>query len=564
MGLTQAMLTGFTGIKSNQSMMDTIGDNVANVNTTAFKNQRTLFETLYYQTLRGGTAPSDTSGGTNPMQTGYGSTVASIQRSFNQGNIQDTGVKSDLAIDGRGFFILDAPNTDRVFTRDGSFRLDETHTLVTAHGARVQGFAADESGDIIPGVLSDLVIPLGMVREAVATTEVVLDGNLDANATRAGSAGVSISDPLMIAGGTPAGATTALTALVDEDDNPLFATGDVIVLRGAQKGQIDLPEARFVVGTDGTTLRDFAAFLENALAINTDPATGGSPGVTIAEGPDPAAGSLVITSNLGEPNAITLDAADIRNSTSGVLPFQFTNTPATGQGVSTGMIVYDSLGNPVEVRIRAVMESQDSTGTTWRFYVESPHDTDASAVLGSGTITFDQNGQFVSATETSIRIDRAGTGAVSPLQIHLDFTALTGLARGTSQPTLVMTRQDGYPAGELIDYSIDEDGVITGTFSNAQTRVFGQLAVATFANPEGLVALSKNTFVPGANSGEPMVLAPNTLGAGSVESGSLELSNVELAREFIGLVTAATGFSAASRVVRSADDMLQELLMLVR
>ena len=106
--------------------------------------------------------------------------------------------------------------------------------------------------------------------------------------------------------------------------------------------------------------------------------------------------------------------------------------------------------------------------------------------------------------------------------------------------------------------------MITGTFSNAQTRVFGQLAVATFANPEGLVALSKNTFVPGANSGEPMVLAPNTLGAGSVESGSLELSNVELAREFIGLVTAATGFSAASRVVRSADDMLQELLMLVR
>ena len=90
MGLTSAMLTGFTGIKSNQYLMDSIGDNVANVNTTAFKTQRTLFETLFYDTIQGGTAPSETSGGTNPMQTGHGSGLASIQRNFAQGSIQDT------------------------------------------------------------------------------------------------------------------------------------------------------------------------------------------------------------------------------------------------------------------------------------------------------------------------------------------------------------------------------------------------------------------------------------------------------------------------------------------
>jgi flagellar hook protein FlgE len=564
MGLTGAMLTGFTGIKSNQFMMDTIGDNVANVNTTAFKNQRALFETMYYQTLSGGTAPSDTSGGVNPMQIGYGSTLSTIQRNFGQGTIQDTGVKSDLALDGEGFFILDAPDGDRVFTRDGSFRLDERNTLVTGNGSRLLGYAADSNGDIIEGTLTELIIPLGTVREAVATTSVVMDGNLDADSDLAGSAGVVTSDPLVTAGGTPATATTALTALVDENDAPLFATGDVITIRGAQKGEIDMPEAQFVVGTDGSTLGDFAAFLETAFGINTDPATGGNPGVTVSAGPDPAAGSLVITSNLGMPNAITLDATDVRNSTTGALPFTFSNTPATGDGATTSMIVYDSLGNQVEMRIRVVMESQSDNGTVWRFYAESNDDNVGGSALGTGTITFDQNGQFVSATGTDVRLDQSNSGAATPMQIAIDFSALTGLARGTAEPQLVMTLQDGYPAGTLVDYSIDQDGIIAGTFSNAQTRVFGQVAVSVFANPEGLIAMSNNTFAPSPNSGEPAVTTANSLGAGSIESGSLELSNVELSREFIGLVTAATGFSAASRVVRSADDMLQELLLLVR
>ncbi len=564
MGLTSAMLTGFTGIKSNQYMMDTIGDNVANVNTTAFKNQRALFETLYYQTISGGSAPNDESGGVNPMQVGYGSTLSSIQRNHGQGNIQDTGIKSDLAIDGGGFFVLDDPAGDRVYTRDGSFRLDEAHTLVAGDGARVRGYAADANGDLVVGTLSDLVIPLGTVREAVATTQVHMDGNLDADSTLAGSAGVVTSDPLVTAGGTAATAGTALTALVDADGAPLFATGDVITISGAQKGEIDLPDIQFVVGSDGATLGDFASFLETAFGIQTDPATGGTPGVTVSGGPDPAAGSLVITSNLGLPNAISLDATDVRNSTSGALPFSFTNSPGTGEGATTSMVVYDSLGNQVEMRIRVVMESQSNNGTVWRFYAESNNDNVGGSALGTGTITFDQNGQLVSATGTNVRLDQNNSGAATPMQIALDFSALTGLARGTADPQLVMSRQDGYPAGTLVDYDIDQDGIITGTFSNAQSRVFGQVVVATFANPEGLTGLSHNTFVPSPNSGEAAIVTANTMGAGSIESGSLELSNVELSREFIGLVTAATGFSAASRVVRSADDMLQELLMLVR
>jgi flagellar hook protein FlgE len=127
-----------------------------------------------------------------------------------------------------------------------------------------------------------------------------------------------------------------------------------------------------------------------------------------------------------------------------------------------------------------------------------------------------------------------------------------------------MDSQDGRAPGTLIGYSVGKDGVITGTYDNDVEQVFGQVALATFTNPEGLVGLEDNTFAESANSGQAVVVAPQTLGAGRIEAGRLEQSNVDLPREFIGLITASTGFSAAGRVVRTADELLQELLMLVR
>jgi len=562
MGLTSAMLVGFTGIKSNQYAIDTIGDNVANVNTTAFKNQRALFETMFYRTLAGGTAPDDNQGGTNPLQIGYGSTLAAIQRNFTQGALQSTGVPADLGIEGQGFFILSSPGGDELYTRDGSFGLNAENVLVANDGSFVQGFAADEAGAIDATTLTNLTIPLGTTVPAEATTAASLDGNLDSGSSVASAASVATSEALSTAAG-PATGATALTDLVDVAGDPLFADGDVITISGVEKGGIELPESIFTVGADGTTLNDFATYLEEALLINTDPATGGTPGVTIGDGIAAPAGALVITSNLGEVNAISLEAADVRNTTSGVLPFAFTSTPAVGEGVTTSFLAYDSLGNPVELRIRMALESKDDTGTVWRFYAESADDTDG-GVVGTGTVSFDQLGRFASASGTDVSIALAGTGAVTPLTYTLDFSELTGVAGDKGKSTLVMTTQDGRPAGRLVEYGIDSEGVITGTFDNAATQVFGQVALATFTNPEGLIGLSDNAFTTGPNSGEAVVVAPRTEGAGKIQSAALEGSNVDLSREFIGLITASTGFSAAGRVVRTADDLLQELLLLAR
>ena len=161
MSLSSAMMVGFTGIKSNQVTVDTVGDNIANSNTTGFKGQRTLFETLLYRTLSEGEASGPTTGGTLPKQIGSGSTVASIQRDFQQGSLESTGFAQDLAVEGKGFFILQNTSGEQVYTRDGSFRLDDNSTLVSANGLPVQVFAADADENIDTGQLSDLLIPLG-------------------------------------------------------------------------------------------------------------------------------------------------------------------------------------------------------------------------------------------------------------------------------------------------------------------------------------------------------------------------------------------------------------------
>jgi len=561
------MLVGFTGIQSNTVGVDTVGDNLANVNTTAFKTQRVTFETELYRTISEGEPPQEVTGGTLPYQVGTGSSVSSIQRNFAQGGLDATGLTNDLALDGDGYFILRVPSGGHVYTRDGSFLLDADQRLVSASGAPVQVFAADADGNIQTSTLSDLIIPIGSFSDAVPTSNVVMDGRLDTENTNIASAGAVVASQALVTDtGAVATSTTALTSLVNVDGIPLFSAGDELAIN-ATKGGVTVPTSTFIVGTTGSTLGDLAQYMQSVFGINTDPATGGTPGVTIAVEPDPRAGSLVVSSNTGEINAITLDGASIVNKSNTAIPSPFTFATvqdAIGAGVTTTMRVFDSLGTDVDVRIRAVLESKSQSGSTWRFYAESTDDSDLSPIVGTGTITFDTNGGFVGATGTNLRIDRAGTGAASPLRFNVDFTALTATTGPGGNSQLIMDSQDGAGAGILMDHRVEEDGTVVGLYSNDTEETLAQIALATFANNEGLTAQSDNTFVEGPNSGVADIVAPRTGVAGRVVSGALEQSNVEIAREFINLITSSTGISSASRVVRAADDLLQELLLLAR
>jgi len=215
----------------------------------------------------------------------------------------------------------------------------------------------------------------------------------------------------------------------------------------------------------------------------------------------------------------------------------------------------------MDIDLTFVLLDKNASGTVWRFYAESSDASDVDRVLGSGTVSFDTNGSYLEGTDLVITIDREGTGAGTPQTITLDFSAMKSYKMNSAVSLL---SQDGFQAGTLQDFSVGSDGTITGSFTNGLTRTLGQVVLATFRNYEGLVAQTDNLYVTGPNSGDAIVKQPQELGAGSISSAALELSNVDLSREFINLIVSSTGFSASSRVIQTSNQLLTELMMLGR
>jgi flagellar hook protein FlgE len=557
MGLTSALYTGLSGLNSSQFRLDVIGDNIANINTTGFKGSRTLFETQFARTLSGGTKPTEGQGGTNPSQVGLGSTVGAIQRSFLPGSIETTGVPSDLAIEGEGFFVMRSPENESVFTRDGAFTLSADNRLINSNGFYVQGYSVNSDFDLIEGALGDISIPLGTLTTARATEDVQMDGTLDSSGDVATQGTILRSQVLHDAANLPITATTLMTDVKNPGGAAFFVSGDKITADGVQRGGRDVPVESFTIGA-GTTVGDYLAWMDEAMGIDTTVGVAGSPGTAVT-----ADGRLEFSGNAGTENALNIQSGSLISSGTTQIPFDFTEDQvANGESVHTSFIAYDSLGTPLRVDLTMVLEQQSTGSSTWRYYADAGDDTDVDFALGTGTVTFDANGQFIPGAQNSILIDRDSTGANDLVSINLDMDRLSGLTSRDS--SLVMSFQDGFSTGTLIDYSIGQDGVITGTFTNGLNQTIGQMALATFANPAGLVAKGNNIYFIGPNSGEARVGPPLTLGAGKISAGSLELSNVDLSREFINLITSSTAFSASSRVISTSDQLLQELLTIAR
>lgn len=574
MASTTALFTGLSGLNANSRNLDVIGNNIANVNTTAYKSNRLLFASQFARTFSIGTEPGTNTGGTNPGQIGLGVAVAGTQRDFSSGSLSNTGDLRDLAIEGNGFFIVN--RGDRQFyTRAGAFRSNATNDLVTVSGEKLRGYAVDQNFQVRSGALVDLNIPIGTLTLAEQTRTVRFSGNLNAGGQLPTQGSLhtlgtfsSISNP---AAGTALPLNTRLTNFQTpaSPGNPVFAAGQTIEVKGARKGTSTLPTARLAV-TATTTAQDLVAFLNNALGIDTGSGPnpdGQTPGARI----NTTTGVISVVGNVGTANNIDLRAGDFQLlNAAGVSqgsPFDPQRTAAAdGESVRNTFVVFDSLGNPLSVNLTVVLEAKTNAGTTWRYFADSPDDARVSKSLGNGIINFDTLGQLTGSPSFDLNIDRSNTGAVTPLDFALQFSSqsdnVTALADVSS--TIAATYQDGSPLGTLSSYAVGTDGTITGAFTNGLTRTVGQVALATFSNPEGLVDIGSNLFTPGPNSGTPVVTAPLELSAGRVIGGALELSNVDLSQEFINLILASTGYSASSRVITTTDQLLQQLLVIGR
>jgi len=568
MGLTSALNTSLNGLTLNETTIDVLGNNIANAGTNGFKASRVLFSTQLARTLSVGSRPTATNGGTNPQQVGLGAITSAIQVDFTGGSITNSTSPSDLAIQGDGFFIVRGQEGN-VYTRNGNFGLNSRSYLTNAQGLILQGYGVDDNFDLVTTTTTDLRIPLGDLQVAAATRNIVLGGALFPTG-EVGTQGTLLQSPPMVdGGGNPVTAGTLLSdvRLASNPGTPLFASGETFTINPVKGGREIEPLSLDVTGT--TTFTDFMNFLDNAYGLQST----GSPDFPIPTDADgipvgvhvTAGGVLQIKGNRGTVNDIDLPVGSL-NGPNGAVPLGFTAgmNRANGESTTTSFIVYDSLGQAITVRMSATLESQDSNSTTFRYFLESADDSDADISLGTGVVIFDNLGRVTQAPDAVFSIDRNSTAAVSPLQINIDLTNLSGISSPAAGSTLSLVSQDGSDPGTLTSFVIDEQGVVNGVFDNGIIRTLGQIVLARFTNPQGLLQTGGDTFREGVGSGLPIHATPGTFGTGTVRAGAIELSNTDIGRNLVDLIVASTNYRGNARVISSVQQLVDELLVLGR
>ena len=316
--------------------------------------------------------------------------------------------------------------------------------------------------------------------------------------------------------------------------------------------------------TNATTVKDLLEFMDYSMGIQNaaeDPLMPGNAGNSVT------GSRFQFESNRGVDNAVEVGLSALQITTSsgtvGVNLGFTTTTTGVGATTVTDFVTYDSLGNSVNIRLTMSLESSDGQTTTYRWFADSSDNdppSDVDIAVGTGLVTFDGEGNFVSATNTQVQVERTSTPS-NDLVFDIDFSQISGLAGDIG---VAASRQDGSPPGKLTSFIIGEDGNIRGVFSNGIARDLGQIVMARFANNSGLVQNGENLFSSGVNSGLPILGKPGESGIGSIISGAVELSNTDIGQNLIDLILASTQYRGGTRVITAVQQLFDELLNLRR
>lgn len=230
---------------------------------------------------------------------------------------------------------------------------------------------------------------------------------------------------------------------------------------------------------------------------------------------------------------------------------------AIGDTRIASITVMDEQGGPHEMEITFTKTASN----TWDFGITV---TDGAVGGGdTGTITFNDDGSLASPATNDFTFTPTGFGAAQTVTVDFGTVGdIDGLSQFSSAMTALVRDQDGYPMGDLIDIGVDQSGLIQGSFTNGETLVLGQVALADFNNPAGVIRLTDSLFTESANSGDPVIGFTGEGSQSYITSGALEMSNVDLAQEFTNMITTQRGFQSNARVITTSDEMLQELVNL--
>ncbi len=443
MSLYSAFYSGLSGLATNANALNVIGNNLSNINTVGFKGSSTTFSDIFSTSLGG----VSTQGNGDPIQFGLGTQVNGVSQNFSQSSFQSTGNALDMAIQGNGFFTLQTPAGQQVYSRAGNFTINNTGNLVANDGSSVMGWVRDPVTGLVntSAALAPIQINAGTTASAFATSKITTGMNLNA------------SDP----------AGTTFTTPIQVYDS---------------QGNAQSLVATYTKTAPNTWTYTIAGPPNSTITINN--VTQAFPIVP------PATAPVMGTLDFSPAGALLSDTALV-----GGVP---TQVPATSTAANPLMTI------------------------AW----------------GNG----------------------AANSNITMALVNTDKS--TNVSQYSAASAATSSSQNGYGAGSLTSMTVDQTGIISGTFTNGQVIQLAQVALSSFNNVNGLVQAGNSHWAQSLSSGSPTIGVAGQGGRGGVLGSNLELSNVDVATEFTKLILSQRGYEANSKIVTTTDQLLQVTLNL--
>ena len=576
--MMRSMYAGVAGLKTHQTRMDVIGNNIANVNTVAYKSQNVTFSELMYQTTQNASGPNAITGtgGINARQIGLGVKTGAINTNIStQGASQTTNNPFDIMITGESFFIV-SNGSENFFTRDGSFYVDGAGNLaMTSNGYNVMGWGVDpETMDIKQDTVQPLRImsPENMSYPPEATTKAYMSGILDKNDTSVtSSSGKNVNLQLYDSLGYSYTAkfnfkstdvegvyALSLGGIVDENNEPINLEGLTF------GGETTVERENTVAMSPAYTWKDGNIYDSTGTTVicEVEPA---KLGLTVTDG------SVTIT-----PESQLADAdkeAIMKNRKALAEIYGVESIEELEQKLITKNGDGEDLDTSVSVLsfiLGTNVAGMDKTAKEINYQEEKIEGVIVEYDPTTGTFKGIDGGKESFMLELS-KLPVSATNKESKFEdITVDLTTTT-MFNNSGSSTLAATSGDtkglgsGRRLGEMTGISIQNNGMIYASYDNGQTKLLGQIAVAEFANASGLEKQGDNLYSATLNSGEFDGMGVDiTASGGYMNTGVLEMSNVDLSAEFTDMITTQRGFQANSRIITVSDTLLEELINLKR
>lgn len=568
--MMRSLYSGVAGLKTHQTRMDVIGNNIANVNTTAYKSSSMTFSELMSQTTQKASGANATTGvgGTNAKQIGLGVKAGAINTAITtQGSAQSTGNPFDIMITGDNFFVV-SNGSENFFTRDGSFYVDGAGNLaMTSTGYNVMGWGVDETtGNIKQDTVTALRImsAANMTYPPEATTKANISGILDENDKDVTSAnGKTVNLNFFDARGYSY--TAKFTFKQSGGDKTNEYSMELNKILDSTGAEIDISKLKF-----GNRSQQK---METKVTLNTDAYKWDGKVLKTKDGTTEVAnladifkadGSLITPADdaAAQKQQKALDAIakayGYEGSTDEFLNLYITSTANKDKQLT----IQDLLGNMMAGKTTDVLHADGSAITMEGRYFEGT------------TVVFNKDTgklESVGGSTTNLNVNAAFSALGGNFSdVTIDLSKCTNYDnKGTS--TIGATSGDldglgtGRRLGDMIGVSIQKDGMIYARYDNGMTKLLGQIATAAFANASGLEKEGDNLYSATLNSGEFDGIGVDiTAGGGYMSTGQLEMSNVDLSSEFTEMITTQRGFQANSRIITVSDTLLEELTNLKR